>query len=54
MTIKAFGDAVKPGRVQFAQLPNGAYEVTGCGRGVKIVLDGYCVHYARRECKSGK
>lgn len=43
--IKTFDDAVKLERVQFAQPFNEAYE---------IVLDDYCVHYVRRECKSGK
>ena len=39
---KAFDDAVKPGRVAFKQPFNGAYEIIGCGRRVKIVLDDYC------------
>lgn len=52
--IKAFDDAVKLERVAFAQPFNEAYEITNCGRSVKIVLDDYCVHYVRRECKSGK
>lgn len=52
--IKTFDDAVKLERVQFAQPFNEAYEITNCGRSVKIVLDDYCVHYVRRECKSGK
>ena len=51
---KAFDDAVKPGRVQFAQPSNGAYGITDGNRCVKIVLDDYCVHYVRRECKRGK
>ena len=44
---KAFDDAVKPGRVAFKQPFNGAYEIIGCGRRVKIVLDDNCVHYRR-------
>lgn len=40
---KAFDDAVKLERVAF----NGAYEIIGCGRRVKIVLDDNCVHYCR-------
>ena len=51
---KAFDDAVKPGRAQFAQPSNGAYGVTDCDRRVEIVPDGYRVHYARRGCKPGK
>ena len=46
---KAFDDAVKLGRAAFAQPFNGAYEVTGRGRRVKIVLDDYCAHYCRFE-----
>lgn len=45
---KTFDDAVKLGRVQFAQPFNGAYEITDCSRRVKIVLDDYCVHYCRK------
>lgn len=52
--IKTFDDAVKLERVQFAQPFNEAYEITNGNRCVKIVLDDYRVHYARRECKSGK
>ena len=51
---KTFDDAVKLERAQFAQPFNEAYEVTNCGRSVRIVLDDHCVHYVRRECKSGK
>lgn len=51
---EAFGDAVKPGRAQFAQPSNGAYGATGCGRSVETALDGYRMHYARRGCKPGK
>ena len=51
---KTFDDAVKLGRVQFAQPFDEAYEVTDGSRYVKIVPDGYCVHYARRGCESGK
>lgn len=46
---KTFDDAVKAGRVQFAQPFNEAYEIADGNRRVKIVLDDYCVHYARRE-----
>lgn len=52
--IKTFDDAVKLERVQFAQPFNEAYEIINGNRCVKIVLDDYCVHYVRRECKSGK
>lgn len=52
--IKTFDDAVKLERVQFVQPFNEAYEIVNCSRSVKIVLDDYCVHYVRRECKSGK
>lgn len=51
---KTFDDAVKLERVAFAQPFNEAYEITNCCRSVKIVLDDYCVHYVRREYKSGK
>ncbi len=51
---KASDDAVKLGRVQFAQPFNGAYGVTDGGRCVKVAPDGYRVHYARRGCKPGK
>lgn len=44
---KTFDDAVK---LEY----NEAYEITNGNRCVKIVLDDYCVHYVRRECKSGK
>ena len=52
--IKAFDDAVKLERVQFAQPFDEAYEIVNCSRRVKIVLDDHCVHYVRSECKSGK
>lgn len=52
--IKTFDDVVKLERVSFAQPFNEAYEITNGNRCVKIVLDDYCVHYVRRECKSGK
>lgn len=42
---KTFDDAVKLERVAF----NEAYEIIGCGRRVKIVLDDNCVHYCRKE-----
>lgn len=51
---KTFDDAVKLERVQYKQPFNEAYEITNGCRCVKIVLDDYCVHYVRRECKSGK
>lgn len=51
---KTFDDAIKLERAQFAQPFNEAYEITNCNRCVKIVLDDYCVHYVRRECKRGK
>lgn len=44
---KTFDDAVKPERVAFKQPFNEAYEITGCGRRVKIALDDNCVHYCR-------
>lgn len=44
---ETFDDAVKLGRVAFKQPFNEAYEIIGCGRRVKIVLDGDCVHYRR-------
>lgn len=44
---KTFDDAVKLERVAFKQPFNEAYEIIGCGRRVKIVLDDYCVHYVR-------
>lgn len=44
---KTFDDAVKLERVAFKQPFNEAYEITGCGRRVKIVLDDNCVHYCR-------
>ena len=44
---ETFDDAVKPGCVAFKQPFNGAYEVIGCGRRVKIVPDDNCVHYCR-------
>ena len=44
---KTFDDAVKLGRVAFRQPFDGAYEIIGCGRRVKIVLDDDCVHYCR-------
>lgn len=47
--IKTFDDAVKLERVAFKQPFNEAYEITGCGRRVKIVLDDDCVHYCRKE-----
>lgn len=47
--IKTFDDAVKLERVAFKQPFNEAYEITGCGRRVKIVLDDNCVHYCRFE-----
>lgn len=46
---KAFGDAVKLGRVQFAPPSNGAYGIADGDRRVKIALDGHCAHYARRR-----
>ena len=46
---KTFDDAVKPEHVAFKQPFNEAYEITDCSRRVKIVLDGYCVHYCRFE-----
>jgi hypothetical protein len=52
--IKTFDDAVKLEHVQFAQPFNEAYEIVNCSRRVKIVLDDYCVHYVRSECKRGK
>lgn len=52
--IKTFDDAVKLERTTFAQPFNEAYEIVNGSRYVKIVLDDYCVHYVRRECKSGK
>ena len=52
--IKTFDDAVKLGRVQFAQPFNEAYEVTNCSRSVKVVLDDCRVHCVRRECKRGQ
>lgn len=51
---KTFDDAVKLERVRFAQPFNEAYEIANGNRCVKIVLDDYCVHCVRRECKSGK
>lgn len=44
---KTFDDAIELGRVAFRQPFNEAYEIIGCGRRVKIVLDGNCVHYRR-------
>lgn len=44
---KTFDDAVKLERVAFKQPFNEAYEITGCGRRVKIVLDDNCVHCCR-------
>lgn len=44
---KAFDDAVKLERVAFRQPFNGACEIIGCGRRVKTVLDGNCVHCCR-------
>lgn len=44
---KTFDDAVRLERVAFRQPFDEAYEITGCGRRVKIVLDGNCVHYCR-------
>lgn len=44
---KTFDDAVKLERVAFRQPFDGAYEVIGCGRRVKVVLDGNCVHCCR-------
>ena len=52
--IKTFDDAIKLERVQYKQPFNEAYEIVNGCRYVKIVLDDYCVHYVRRECKSGK
>ena len=46
---KTFDDAVKLGRVAFKQPFNGAYEVIGCGRRVKIVPDGNRVHCCRSK-----
>lgn len=46
---KAFDDAVKPERAAFKQPFNGAYEVIGRGRRVKIVLDDNCVHCCRSK-----
>lgn len=46
---KTFDDAVKLERNAFGQPFNEAYEVTGRGRRVKIVLDDNCVHYCRFE-----
>ena len=46
---KTFDDAVKLERVAFKQPFNEAYEVTGRGRRVEIVLDGNCVHCRRFE-----
>lgn len=51
---KTFDDAVKLERVQFAQPFDEAYEIANGRRCVKVVLDDHCVHYVRRECKSGK
>ena len=51
---KTFDDAIKLEHVAFKQPFNEAYEITNCSRSVKIVLDDYCVHYVRRECKRGK
>lgn len=44
---KTFDDAVKLERVAFKQPFNGACEIIGRGRRVKIVLDGNCVHCRR-------
>lgn len=46
-TAKAFDDAVKLERVAFKQPFDGAYETIGCGRRVKVVLDGNCVRCCR-------
>lgn len=54
MTTKTFEDAIKLERVAFAQPFDEAYEIINYDRRVKIVLDDYCVHYVRNECKSGK
>lgn len=51
---KTFDDAIKLERVSFAQPFNEAYEIVNGSRRVKIVLDDYCVHYVRSECKSGR
>ena len=51
---KTFDDAVKLEYNAFAQPFNEAYEITNGNRYVKIILDDYCVHYVRRERKSGK
>ena len=48
-TAETFDDAVKPGRVAFKQPSNGAYGVIGCGRRVKIALDGNRVHCCRSK-----
>lgn len=52
--IKTFDDAVKLEYVQVAQPFKEVYEIVNCDRVVKIVLDDNCVHYVRRERKSGK
>ena len=44
---KTFDDAVKLERVAFEQPFDEAYEVIGCGRRVKVVLDDNCGHYCR-------
>lgn len=44
---KTFDDVIKLERVAFKQPFNEAYEIIGCGRRVKIVLDDNCVHYCR-------
>ena len=46
---KTFDDAVKLECIAFKQPFNGAYEIIGCGRRVKIVLDDNCVRYCRKE-----
>lgn len=44
---KTFDDAVKLEYDAFKQPFNEAYEIIGCGRRVKIVLDDHYVHYCR-------
>lgn len=44
---KAFGDAVKPGRVAFKRPFDEAYETIGRGRRVKTALDDNCVRCCR-------
>ncbi len=44
---ETFDDAVKLERVDFKQPFDGACEIIGCGRRVKIVLDDDCAHCCR-------